>query len=242
LHHQYLTCVTGLVNVNGNSVSKIQPDFNALSKEIRKVTPTGTQMAAYTPTATARACPPLGRAWNAKASPLPPPPNPQLCKCMSDSLSCAVKSSTPETSYGNMFDYVCSENDDICLGILADAETGNYGAYSMCNPKEQLSFVLSQYVESNSDASCAFNGKAEEKQAATLTGQCKSLVSEAGKDGSGHVTTSPTAAGTSGGDSGSDDNSNAGFALNAPILDMGLLKVGMYMLGAFMTGAGLLLL
>lgn len=88
-----------------------------LSKAMATVSPSGVNSASYTPSNTIASCPAIATDWEAKASPLPPSPNQELCSCMFNSLSCTVKSSVDEEAYGDMFGYVCGADPDACAGI-----------------------------------------------------------------------------------------------------------------------------
>ncbi|OCK84888.1 carbohydrate-binding module family 43 protein [Lepidopterella palustris CBS 459.81] len=232
----------GLVSISGNTVSKL-PDFSALSSQIAKVTPSGINSASYTPTNTVpQSCPPIGTDWAAKATPLPPAANPQLCECMMSTLSCVVSPSVNETDYGDLFGVVCGLPGTPCAGIQHNATTGTYGAYGMCNSTEQLAFALNQYAKSQSTGGCDFSGSATTRTAAaTATGSCKALMDQAGTAGTGTVTSAPT--GTGAAASGSATHSGAAMStVSAPSLNLGLLQMGVYVLGAALSGAAMILL
>lgn len=233
----------GLVSVSGNKATT-NDDFDNLKSQIAKISPSGVNSASYSPTNTAAACP-TASDWSAEASPLPPSPNSQLCNCMYKSLSCAVTSSTDEDNYGDLFSTVCGLGDDVCAGIAANASTGTYGAYSMCNSTEQLSFVFNQYYMSQDSASdaCDFDGAAEIKDAADSTGNCKSLMDEAGDSGTGTVTSSSND-GSSGSGSGSSSSSSKGAANNymARNSEVSMLPVMLMSALALMSGFGMVLL
>jgi hypothetical protein len=105
------------------------------------VNPTGVQMDSFTPTNTAiQDCPTEGTAWRA-SSILPPTPNQELCSCMLESLGCVAKDSVDESDYGDLFSFICGGDVD-CTGINGNGTTGEYGAFSMCNPSERLSWAM----------------------------------------------------------------------------------------------------
>jgi hypothetical protein len=128
------------VSVSGNSV-KTLTDYNNLKTQLASVTPTGVNSASFTPTNTAlQSCPATGTDWQASPT-LPPTPNEELCSCMVESLGCVAKSSVAETDYADLFSYVCGGKAD-CTGINGNATTGEYGAYSMCNSTQRLSWAF----------------------------------------------------------------------------------------------------
>ena len=229
----------GLVSIGSDgSVTKL-PDFTALSTQIAQITPSGINAASYTPTNTqAQSCP-SGPAWSA-ATNLPPSPNAQLCSCMVKTLSCVANPNLSANSTGPLFAVACGLVNGVCDGIVRNGTTGVYGAYSMCNPTEQLSWVYNQYYLSQKSASsaCSFSGNAQTQQPQGVSGDCKNLLSQAGSAGTGTVTSAPT--GTGAGTSTS--KKSAAGAVTVPRFDTGLLQLGAYLVGAALTGAGMVLL
>ena len=204
------------------------------------ISPSSTNAASYTPSNSPQACPAIASGvWEAKASPLPPSANPELCACMMASLSCVVKPATPVDDYGTLFNQVCGYGSSICGGIDADASSGTYGAYSVCNSTEQLSFAFNQYFLSQNKAgsACNFNGAAQTQAPTSATGTCGSLLSQAGTAGTGSVTSSPTVSGGS-----SSSHKSAAGAVNIPRFDFGILTLGLYVSLAAMVGAGMILM
>ncbi|KAE8142850.1 Glucanosyltransferase-domain-containing protein [Aspergillus pseudotamarii] len=223
----------GLVSiVDSTSVSKLA-DFTSYSKHIASATPSGVNKASYTPTNTAlQSCPAVNSAWRATQTPLPPTPNENLCECMSDAAACVVKDSVSSDDYADLFSLVCGYTT--CTGVSHNGTTGNYGAYGMCNPKQQLNFLLNKYyTEQNSAASaCSFGGSATVTSTTKATGTCSSLMSQAGTAGTGTVTSQPT--GTSG--SGSSASSSTSSSL-APTTGSTMVVVGSVQLGAYIVTA-----
>ena len=219
------------------------PDFTALSSQIAQITPSGINSASYTPTNTVpQSCPAVGSTWAAKATPLPPTANAELCSCMMSSLSCVVSPSVKETAYTDLFSVVCGMPGSPCAGIEHNATTGTYGAYGMCNATEQLGFALNQYAKSqtNNAQACDFSGSATAQSAvATPSGSCKALMAEAGTAGTGTVTSQPTGTAVS---SSKASHSGAAGAVTVPSLNIGILQLGVYVFGAVVTGAGMILL
>jgi len=151
------------------------------------------------------------------------------------SLQCVVKSSQSETTYGKLFNQVCSYGSS-CAGIQANATTGKYGAYSACNSTEQLSFAFNQYYLSQNKASdaCNFGGAASTKSAASSNSQCSSLIAQAGTAGTGTVTSAATGA--------SGTKKSAAGLNTVPKLDISLFGMGVYVIVVGMFGAGMILL
>ncbi|RMZ74968.1 hypothetical protein DV737_g5553, partial [Chaetothyriales sp. CBS 132003] len=183
----------GLVTVSGTSVSTLA-DFKYLSSEIATVSPSGVNSADYTPTNTAAAsCPSVDSDWQASSS-LPPTPNSELCECMYNSLTCVPYDVTSSDDIADLFSIVCGLGDDVCAGIAANGTSGDYGAYGMCNSQQQLGWVLNVYYDQqsasgNAASACDFSGSATTQSATSATGTCATLISEAGSDGLGTVTT-----------------------------------------------------
>ncbi len=167
----------GLVSIDKGKV-KTLTDYGYLSSEIAKVTPKGVKSADYTPTATGEfQCPPTdGPNWKA-ALELPPTPNEDLCDCVHKGLKCVLADDVDEDDYSELFGIVCGKGD--CSSITANGTTGVYGAFSGCQPKEQLSVVLNQYYLDNdsSDSACNFDGMATLQSSSNST--CESLISNA---------------------------------------------------------------
>lgn len=239
-----------MVSVISNTSVSTRADFSYLSVALAAVTPASTAMSAYSASNTADACPSLGASWAAVATPLPPTPNAQLCNCMTNSLTCAVANGVATTSYGDLFSYICAQNPANCAGIVANATTGAYGAYSVCNSTQQLSFVMNAYYFAQaSDArasACNFGGHAVSKSAATPAGTCAALISQAGANGNGSVA-QPTGNSTSGSQvtttaKGSSTSKAAANSLTMHVVDTGLLQLGVYVVGAALTGVGMILL
>ncbi|CAC9888941.1 unnamed protein product [Aureobasidium pullulans] len=215
----------GLVSITNNKVSTLG-DYSNLSKAMATVSPSGVNSASYTPSNTIASCPAIATDWEAKASPLPPSPNQELCSCMFNSLSCTVKSSVDEEAYADMFDYVCGADADACLGIA--------------HPSSQRA------------SACGFSGSATLKSAAKATGVCSSLMAQAGTAGQGTVTASPTTGAGAGATAGSGSGSKAsgsgsGSKGAASVMSVQSVQIGSYTIGlsafvAIFSGAAALLL
>lgn len=231
----------GLVSVDGDKVST-KSDFETYSSQIAKATPSGVNSQDFQPTASPRSCPKVDNDFLANSDSLPPSPNSDLCSCMEESLSCALKDSTKPDQYGELFGTVCGYG--ACDGIAHNATTGDYGAYSMCSAKQQLSFAMNQYYESNgkSGQSCDFKGAATTKKASQPSGTCKHLMSEAGSAGTGTVTSRPSSAGGSKDGKSSSSGNAAGMVIAPGTVNVGIVQLGAYVVTAMTAGAAMILL
>ncbi|ODV92172.1 carbohydrate-binding module family 43 protein [Tortispora caseinolytica NRRL Y-17796] len=149
----------GLVTVDGSSVSTLA-DYSYLSEELHSISPTSISMDAYTPSSTGGvACPTTDSDW-AAATALPPTPDEETCVCLDASYSCVLAPGVDTDSYSELFGYLCGVLD--CSEISANGTSGEYGELSMCDPNEQLSYLLNEYYgEQNSARSaCDFSGSA----------------------------------------------------------------------------------
>ncbi|KAL2853822.1 Glucanosyltransferase-domain-containing protein [Aspergillus pseudoustus] len=240
----------GLVSIDNGKV-KTRADYSYLSEQLASATPTGTKKSDYNPTNTALAsCPALNQNWQAVASPLPPSPNQDLCSCMLKSLTCVAKSDISGKVLSSSFSDVCGyQGGKFCEGVDANATTGEYGAYSVCTPEQQLSFAMDQYYQyqveqGNSDGACDFDGAASTQSTSEPTSACSSLLDAAGTEGTGTVTASPTAADAQGGvaEGTADTSDGAGFALTPNSVHVGAWQVGSYVATAMFAGAAMILL
>ncbi|EAW06870.1 glycoside hydrolase family 72 protein [Aspergillus clavatus NRRL 1] len=238
----------GLVKIDGDKVST-KSDYSYLSEQLASATPSGTKKGDYSPTNSAlRSCPSVNGDWRAAATPLPPSPNGDLCSCMEDSLSCALKDSVGDDKIEDLFETVCGYH--VCDGVTTNATTGDYGAYSVCSPKQQLSYAMNLYykqqsAKGNAQSACDFNGAASTRTSSSPSGTCSNLLKEAGPSGAGTVTSSPTGVAGSAGSSGSASASSSKGAayMNAPgTVNVGFLQLGLYVVAAMVAGAGMVLL
>jgi 1,3-beta-glucanosyltransferase GAS1 len=167
---------------------------------------------------------------------------------MYDSLACVVSPSVNTSDYGTLFGTVCGYGDSICAGFAANATTGDYGAYGMCNSTEQLALAFNNYYVQQSSASsaCDFSGSATLKSTSTGGAACSSLMSQAGGSaGTGTVTSAPsgTGAGAASSGSGSASSSKGSAGINTvPGVESGLLPVAFIVTVAAVSGMGMIFL
>ena len=180
---------------------------------------------------------------------------------MEKALTCNVAKSVDDKDIADLFGTVCGLSKNACAGIQADASKGIYGAYGMCNGREQLGWALNAYYSeqlsgSNGGASaCDFSGSATLQSAVTPTGQCSSLIKQAGGQGTGTVTAVPTGGSSGSGGSGASGSSGSGSSgsgsasgspgaagsVSAPSLNMGF-QLGAYIVVAMVSGVAMILL
>jgi hypothetical protein len=164
---------------------------------------------------------------------------------MVSSLSCIANKGLSGNETAKLFDTVCGLDKNACNGITANATTGVYGAYSMCDPYSKLSFAFDQYYKSQSKAStaCDFGGNAK-TQSGSTSSDCKAPLSQAGTAGAGTVTSVPTGTGSSSSPAGSSTESkkNVAGSVTVPRFDAGLLQLGVYVVAAGVAGMGMVLL
>jgi len=217
----------GVVKVSGSSREKLD-DFDLLADQMGKVRPVELSINEYTPANNQpRSCPAMTSTW--EASPvLPPSPNSALCECMIESLECSASGTVDEADMGGLFGYICAEAD--CGGIATNGTTGKYGAFSMCNPQQRLSWAMnSYYLDQNKGAyACDFDGRASIKAAATPSACASSLREVGGVKG----TATPKSSTQNG------SNPSAAGSISVPVYGKVLATV----VAAFAIGFGRLLL
>ena len=226
----------GLVTLDKSGKVTPRKDFAPLAKQIKDfgyVASNKTmQMAAYKPTEKARQCPPVAKGkWEA-AEALPPTPDKNVCDCMVSSLSCVPADDMKAKDMGSLFGTVCGLDPKACAGITADAKTGTYGAFAMCDSKQQLAHVLNAYYAGTGKSkatACDFKGQAKLVNGGappTVASSCQPALASAsaspvtqagaavdpstvGKDsGSGSSSGGGSGSGSSSGGSGSSSGSS----------------------------------
>ena len=230
----------GLVTIEpAGSVSTLA-DFNAFSTQIHAANPTGTNSASYTPTNTAlQACPTIDANWQVNSTSLPPTPDADLCACMVSSLTCKAKAGIADDDIGGLFSQVCGYNSGKpCIGILKNTTTGEYGAYSMCNSTEQLSYAFNAYYQEEGNAqACDFAGNAQTVKAAAAS-TCSSLMASA----TGASSPGSTTGTGSSSSSTTTKKSAAGAVTVGASLGIGTFCMVAYISALVLSGAGVFLL
>lgn len=222
----------GLVEIKGNQ-AKTMKNYDALKTAMAKVDPASTSMAAYTPTNSPQPCPAVDDDWKVKGSVLPPKPDRKLCDCMFESLSCKPAENLKVKDYGEIFGYICGQTPEACVGIMANATIGVYGAYSMCNAREQLGYVLDQYyqLQGYTTGACDFDGKAKLTGAGNVPASCEAALASAS---SANAVAATSTGEVAPGEEEGDENAAAGL--------LGQLAVGLYVVGAMAVGGAMVLL
>ncbi|KAI1800441.1 carbohydrate-binding module family 43 protein [Daldinia bambusicola] len=231
----------GLVKVKGDTATPMK-NYKALQSKLADVKPSSTSMASYDPTNSPAACPAISKNWKA-AEALPPTPDSDLCDCMFKSLSCVPSDDLDEKDYGDIFGYICENDEAACAGIKHDTQSGVYGPYGMCNAKEQLGHVLNAYYTNQKSAStaCSFNGAAK-VVSGTKDSKCEASLAKA--DSAVAVAATATAA-SAGGSSTGDSTENAAAPASVrmtPLMTIGDMAVSLYVLVAMGVGAGMVML
>ena len=245
----------GLVSIGSDNKVTTRADFASLSKEMASASPTGPNSASYSPTNSAQACPTIDSEWEASTK-LPPSPNTAICGCMYANLTCVAKSGLSDKDLKQQFDYICDGSlGDYCVGINASASNAVYGAYSMCNATQRLSYAFNQYYfdqtanNPQNNEPCDFSGKAHTVKPPVAPSSCKAVFSQAGTAGTGAVTSAPVATdgsgsggSSSGGGSSTTSSKGGAGVVTVPAMDFGLLKLAAYLTTAFFVGAGFVMM
>lgn len=226
---------------NDKKATKL-PEFASFSSQIVKATPSGVDSSAYSPTNSAQSCPTIGSTWEAVEK-LPPSPNEQICDCMMQNLTCKAADDISDDDVKTQFDYICNPKlGDFCSGVTADAGTGTYGAYSMCDAVQRLSWAFNTYYfdQKEIDTACDFK-KTATKQTPKAPSSCKNVADQAGPAGTGVITSAPSGTG-SGSSTATPSKKNAAGSVTIPSFSFGTLQLTAYMTIAALAGAGIVLL
>jgi hypothetical protein len=235
----------GLVKISKNGDAVKQKDFAQLKKKATAAQPQGVDESDYKPSGKAATCPEQSKTWKVDSA-LPPTPDKSLCDCMVKSRTCVPADDLKAKDFNEIFGYICGENKKICTAINANATSGIYGAYSMCDNEAKLAYILDAYYKeqnNNADA-CDFKGKATTQKAQNQD-SCKAKLESADKINEEVATATAAAGAASTGESESEDDDES-FGLQAAtiarVFSLGDYAVGAYMAVAGVVGAGMVLL
>jgi hypothetical protein len=194
----------GIAEVSGSNVT-LSPGYTALASQLALVQPSSTMMEQYTPTNSAPSnCRTIivdgvqkgnnTTTISLKLSPnLPAKPNRRLCSCMVERLSCIAGPSLELDDAAQTMQNVCGNDQTRCPGIKFNVTTGIYGAYLGCNVTEQASWALNKFG-ADQGACSSINGTLQKPTPSKLQGgDCAVLLEQAGSEGTGLVTFTPTA-------------------------------------------------
>lgn len=227
----------GLIKLDGDSVETMA-DFNNLRSQFAAATPALLDMNSYQPSNTAQqACPTVSAGyWDSASETLPPTPNQEVCDCMMSTLRCVAKDNIDDEEVGDLFDEVCGYNDgEACSsGINRNTTLGEYGAFSMCNHLEKLSYAFNAYYESQKRAqdACDFGGSATLRSGnPSSASSCDSIIAEASKA----AASGGSGSGSGSNGSGSKKDSSA-QSLFSPVVTVGAFGATMLvsLVGVFM--------
>lgn len=225
----------GIVEIDSSGNAEKMKNYDELKKRHLAADPPRVEMDEYTPSNEQSECPPVDDVW--RASPvLPPTPDEALCQCMWESLSCAVTDGTDEEDYGEVFNFICGEDESYCAGIKTVPQSGVYGAYSMCPAKQKLGFVLNEYYQGNGQRadSCDFDGKAEVVTPSSTSSDCSAMLEKASE--ANKVAATATSGAQTQNGNGEDDNDDDNAA---PRL---ALAGGAYVAAAIAVGFGVMMM
>ncbi|KAJ5369909.1 1-3-beta-glucanosyltransferase gel4 [Penicillium cataractarum] len=236
----------GLVSTSGNSVKTLQ-DFENLSSQMQKATPTGVNSASYSVSTTVgRSCPTVEAGNWLAASVLPPSPNADLCECMYNELECVPVDNISTKKMTDTFNYLGGVKGAMS-GVATNSTAGQYGAYSMCNAKQRLAWAMNRYYQLNSKSSdaCGFSGAAKTTKATTAS-SCSaqsSAMSAIGTAGTNNVDGELVASASATGGSSTSTSKGAGAMTSSPqAVYIGAWQTGAYAVAAIASGLFMIML
>lgn len=190
-------------------------DYEIFSSRMASISPSTTQMAAYTPSNTATSpCPTIDSTFLA-APTLPPRPFPLACDCMMNLVTCMADEAVMES---DLFDFLCGRSRAACAGIATNGTMRTYGAYSMCSLRQKTSFTLSNLYP---DASaCTNSNLGTPRSPSSVNSTCSFYLRQVGQSGTGTITSYAANAATinpetNGGNTGSSESSASGLSTGA---------------------------
>jgi hypothetical protein len=248
----------GLVTLSGpnNGTVTTNNDFALLKGQFGAATPPAVSASSVSNARTYPSCPPQTTTWLANSK-LPPTPNDAVCSCLiSNAFPCitTAEAANSPVVLGSLLDYGCSllgQNGGSCSAIGDDGAAGTYGPLSSCDPATKLSYVFSQYFQSQKGdpRSCDFSGNAtinakaptDTSALAQAQSSCVALA-----PGATFVPTAPSgspgSSGTKGGSSGSGGSKpNSAFGGFDGIFGPAQITVVGMLLSSIMVGAHLVI-
>ncbi|KAF3387522.1 1,3-beta-glucanosyltransferase gel4 [Penicillium rolfsii] len=235
----------GLVQTSGNSV-KTLADYENLSSEMQKATPTGVNSASYSVSTTVgRSCPTVDASNWLAASVLPPSPNADLCECMYNQLECVPVDDISVEKMTDTFSYLGGQKG-VMNGVTGNATTGKYGGYSMCNSKQRLAWAMNRYYQLNQkdSSACGFSGAATTTKPTTVA-SCSaqaSAMSAIGSAGTNNISGGLAASGSATGASSSTSKGAGAMTFGPQAVFVGSWQTGAYAVAAIASGLFMIML
>lgn len=120
---------------------------------------------------------------------LPSKPYRRSCACMMETLGCIANPNSELSTTYETWASVCSKNPELCQAVNIDT-----GAWRGCNFTERFSWTFSAaYKAGGSDVCSSVNGIVRPSlPPSALTSDCQSMLKQAGVDGMGRISITPT--------------------------------------------------
>jgi hypothetical protein len=138
---------------------------------------------------------------------LPSKPNPKLCSCMMDTLSCIPSPNATMEEIILTYNKMCLSGNSSCPGVKLNATEGRYDSFNLCNYTERASWAhqLNYIAQGNESAACSAQGGIirQATPSASLPTDCQVLLRQAGPEGTGTITFEPATVATKSGSSSS---------------------------------------
>ena len=182
--------------------------YSALSSQLAIVKPTPTKIEDYSPSNSALPCQDITLRGDLDSysedlhgemkisTILPAKPNRRVCSCMMDNINCIANpmASLEETFISRK--NLCDHDESLCFGTTFNSTEGRYGSFLMCNLTETASWIQQQnYIAHNNDSAACSSAEGAIQQAtpsASLASDCQVLLRQAGSDGRGTITFTPS--------------------------------------------------
>lgn len=235
----------GLVKISNGKASTMK-NYDVLASRVLAASASSTAMSSYSPTNVPAECPAISEDWQVSGNGLPPTPDSALCDCMYSTLSCIPSSSLKAASYGDIFGFICGAKPELCAGIHANASTGVYGAYGMCNDTVKLAYVMNEHFNDQNSASsaCDFDGSGQVRTAPGAASACSDSLAAASSvnEYAQTATAAPANAGSSGGSSNDDGSFGVMNRRLDTAFSLGDYAIGLYLLVAAGVGGAMVVL